>query len=110
MLSKEEVWEDSRAFPGQTVLMVQVFEVKSFRKSYLTGGFLFINNSMAFSSSGSTTTSVSHSAASAVPAAPSEGHSSSESASSPPGPTIHDKITHVCLYPAATTFASALIL
>lgn len=71
--------------------MLPVFWGKSFWKSYLTGGFIFINISMAFSSSGSTTTSVSHSAASAVPAAPSEGHSSSESASSPPGPTVRYK-------------------
>lgn len=88
MPTKREFWEGSRAFQLQTALTGQVFELKPLRTSYLTGGFLFINNSMAFSSSGSTTTSGSQSAGSVVPAAPSEGHSSSESASSPPGPTI----------------------
>lgn len=55
--------------------------------SCLKGGFLFMNISMAFSSSGSTITSVSQSASpSAAPAAPRTGHSSSESPSWVPDP------------------------
>lgn len=92
MLVKEEVWE--------------VGEGKSSRRSHRAGGFVFINNSMALSSSGSTSTSVSQSAASAVPAAPSAGQSSSESASSPPGPAIHEKMRPPYFYTVEPVFAS----
>lgn len=70
--------QNGRAFKVQT----EVLDLQGgFETSYLIGGFLFMNISMAFSSSGSTTTSVSLSAASAAPAAPRADHSSSESAS-----------------------------
>lgn len=58
--------------------------------AHLTGGFLFMNISMAFSSSGSTMISLSHSA-SPGSAAPSDGHSSSESASWEVGPKLQDR-------------------
>lgn len=61
--------------------------------SRLIGGFLFMNISMAFSSSGSTIISASHSVSAAPETdAPSAGHSSSESASPDSGPAVTGEV------------------